>query len=70
MNRLTTFLKCDVYGVEAEKRREERKREEKRREEEGTLNIHPYAKAEEVSLLPYLYIVIRYLSPFWGKETV
>jgi hypothetical protein len=67
MNRLTTFLKCDVYGVEAEKRREEKRREEKRREE-GTLSIHPTAKAEEVPVLPQLYIIIMYLLPFCGKE--
>ena len=58
MKRLTTFIKCDVYGVEAEKRREE-----KRREEEGTLvNIHPPAKAAEVPVLPQYYI-IRYHLP-------
>jgi hypothetical protein len=37
MNRLTTFLRCDVYGVEA---REEKRREEKRR---GNLN-HPASR--------------------------
>jgi hypothetical protein len=68
MYRLTTYLKCDVYGVEAEKRREEKRREEKRREEEGTLvNIHPPAKAAEVPVLSKQHIIIMYQQLPFGS---
>jgi ferritin-like protein len=55
---LTTFMKINgVYGLEEEKRREEKRREE------GTLNIHPSAKAAEVPVLPQRYIIKMYHLP-------
>jgi hypothetical protein len=62
------FIKCDVFGVEEEKRREEKRREEKRREER-TLNIYPTATAAGVSVFPLQYIIIRY-QPFPSGKVV
>jgi hypothetical protein len=63
MYHLSTFLKCDVYGVGAEKRREEKRREE------GTLSIQSAATVATVPVLTQLYIIIRYRLSF-GKAAL
>jgi hypothetical protein len=65
MNYPSPYIKCDVYGVGEEKRREEKRREEKRREEKRrTLNISRICPAgRELSLISHCPAIIsRWLS--------